>query len=246
MSNEYWIRKAHRYMGLFIGIQLLFWTVSGLYFAWNDIEKVRGEHLASSIEKVLNFQGGKLVSISKMLVDLQEQDPKVSDIESIELRLLLDQPVYEIKYNSDSIQSYLLVDAQTGESMALLDEATAVRLAKADFTEDVDVKSVELLHTDSAHAEYRGRDLPIYRVEMDHPSGVNIYVSARRGMVTARRNSIWRIFDFLWMLHTMDFETRDDFNNTLIKVFSVLGLITILSGFLLWGVSTPLFKNQKT
>ena len=27
------IRKVHRYLGLFIGIQFLMWTLSGLYFS---------------------------------------------------------------------------------------------------------------------------------------------------------------------------------------------------------------------
>jgi uncharacterized iron-regulated membrane protein len=32
------IRKTHRYLGLFLGIQFLFWTISGLYFSWSDID----------------------------------------------------------------------------------------------------------------------------------------------------------------------------------------------------------------
>ena len=36
-------RKIHRYLGLVVGVQLLLWTGSGLFFALNPIEKVRGE-----------------------------------------------------------------------------------------------------------------------------------------------------------------------------------------------------------
>ena len=39
------IRKTHRYLGLFLGIQFLFWTISGLYFSWTNIDEIRGEHL---------------------------------------------------------------------------------------------------------------------------------------------------------------------------------------------------------
>ena len=37
------IRKTHKYLSFFISVQLLLWTVSGIYFAFNKIELVRGE-----------------------------------------------------------------------------------------------------------------------------------------------------------------------------------------------------------
>lgn len=54
----------------------------------------------------------------------------------------------------------------------------------------------------------------------------------------AIRHRDWRTFDFLWMLHTMDYAGRDDFNNLLLRVFSVLGLATVLSGFVLFGFTS--------
>jgi hypothetical protein len=32
----------------------------------------------------------------------------------------------------------------------------------------------------------------------------------------------------------MDYEGRDDFNTIILRAFSLLGLITVFSGFLLW------------
>jgi hypothetical protein len=45
------------------------------------------------------------------------------------------------------------------------------------------------------------------------------------------------------MTHTMDYQGRDDFNTTLLRAFSLLGLITVLSGFVLWGVSSPRLRQ---
>ena len=39
------IRKAHRYLGIFLGIQFIFWTLSGLYFSWTDINEIRVDYL---------------------------------------------------------------------------------------------------------------------------------------------------------------------------------------------------------
>ena len=43
MAKKFTVRKIHRYLSIFIAIQLLLWTVSGIYFAFNKIEMVRGE-----------------------------------------------------------------------------------------------------------------------------------------------------------------------------------------------------------
>ncbi|MEK9559380.1 MAG: hypothetical protein VW010_01545, partial [Flavobacteriaceae bacterium] len=69
------------------------------------------------------------------------------------------------------------------------------------------------------------------------------YVSIIDGSFQTVRHRDWRWFDFLWMTHTMDYQTRDDFNTLLLRSFSLLGLITVLSGFVLWGVSSPTIRR---
>jgi len=60
------------------------------------------------------------------------------------------------------------------------------------------------------------------------------------------RHRDWRWFDFLWMTLTMDYEGRDNFNNLVLRIFSLMGLITVLSGFVLWYISsTSIRKIQK-
>jgi hypothetical protein len=47
------------------------------------------------------------------------------------------------------------------------------------------------------------------------------------------------------MLHTMDYEGRDDINNWLLRAYSVLGLVTISSGFLLFWASSAWVRPSK-
>ena len=80
------IRKAHRYLGLFLGIQFLFWTISGLYFSWTDIHQIHGDHY-----KNLDYQPkafSNLLSPSEL--DVKDQ------VHSIELRDIKDTPYYWI------------------------------------------------------------------------------------------------------------------------------------------------------
>jgi hypothetical protein len=47
-----------------------------------------------------------------------------------------------------------------------------------------------------------------------------------------RRHRFWRWFDFLFMLHIMDYETRENVNNPLLRGATVLAATTAVSG--LW------------
>ena len=49
------IRKAHRYLGLFIGIQFLMWTISGLYFSWTDIDDIHVDQFKKEKPKQTSF-----------------------------------------------------------------------------------------------------------------------------------------------------------------------------------------------
>jgi len=43
------IRKAHRFLGVALGIQFLFWTIGGLYFSWSDLHEIHGDHQKAHI-----------------------------------------------------------------------------------------------------------------------------------------------------------------------------------------------------
>lgn len=93
------------------------------------------------------------------------------------------------------------------------------------------------------HHEYRENPLPAYAVHFANPNRTTVYVAAELGSVQKFRNRQWRVFDLLWMLHTMDYSTRDNFGNVLLRGFSALGLITVLSGFRLYYLSSPTLKR---
>ncbi|HEU5292389.1 MAG TPA: hypothetical protein VFU05_17200, partial [Cyclobacteriaceae bacterium] len=90
--------------------------------------------------------------------------------------------------------------------------------------------------------EYRERPLPAYAVTFEYPD-CTVYISTERGTFQTIRHDQWRGFDFLWMFHTMDYESRDDFNNWLMRIFSIFGLLTVLSGFVLYFVSSRTLKQ---
>ncbi len=246
-NSRYYIRKTHRYLGIFIGIQLLLWTAGGLYFSWNDIDKIHGDHL----RKALPLLPGNLLlsSPDSALAEMRKETP-VDSILSIELINVLDKPVYRIVYFSHDdqanvIKKYALANAETGNLRGELTEKEAVAIAKSLFIPDSKITGIEYIRETGPHSEYREKPLPAWAIHFDHPSKPVIYIGAQTGAFTSIRHDNWRIFDFLWMLHTMDYKSRDDFGNVLLKSFSILGLITVLSGFLLFYVSSPMLRKGR-
>jgi hypothetical protein len=158
---------------------------------------------------------------------------------------MMDDAVYEVEYLLNKEVCFALVDASRGTIRSPVGREEAVAVAKADFVPDVPVLKTELIEVAGSHSEYRGRELPAWRVEFDHPSHTRIYVSADRGLVRARRNNTWRVFDFLWMFHIMDYEARDDINNLLLRILSIFGVATVTSGYLLWGYSSRFLRRRR-
>src|SRR3546814_12131109 len=79
--------------------------------------------------------------------------------------------------------------------------------------------------------EVRDQETPMWSVTFEDGEGTTLYVSGQDGRVLERRNDTWRIFDFVWMLHIMDYTGRQDFNNPPVIMAGSGGLWTALSGF---------------
>ena len=100
----------------------------------------------------------------------------------------------------------------------------------------------KIIEVDDYH-EYREKLLPAYIISYDSDEALKAYVSVTDGKLQTVRHRAWRWFDFLWMTHTMDYDTRYNFNTIVLRAFSLLGLITVLSGFLLWYTSSPTIRK---
>ena len=120
-----------------------------------------------------------------------------------------------------------------------------LELAEQQLKEPIPILKAEFLekHTTNSHHEYRKKPLPAYAFTLDHPTKTTIYVSTELGQITSVRNNNWRRFDFLWMLHTMDYTTRDYITNWVLRIFSILGILTIFSGFYLFYITSPSIKK---
>ena len=207
---KFLVRKTHKYLSILISIQLLLWTISGIYFAFNQIELVRGE---------------------------QYRLPQVFSVDLSKVNLVLDS-VKSIQVARRFGEEILIVRKEAGTEYLNLEGAALEKLSREQAISIVSrVTSLtplvaEEINDPEPGSEYRGRNLPLFKVTTQDQENeeINVYVDAISGQVVAIRSEQWRLWDLMWGLHIMDWETRDEINNWLLKLFSVLALISSLTG----------------
>lgn len=210
---------VHKWLALIVGIQVLFWAVSGLFFTTFPIEQIRSEHLIRPAQ----VAAPNLAALGDLNTIRDEQGRAPVKL-TIEHRTSGDMIVAEFPEAPPA-----LFEASTLQRLSPLDEAMATRIARAHITLAAAPQSAELVTTESA--EYRGA-LPAWRMNFTD-GGLSVYVAANTGAVTARRSDLWRLYDTLWALHIMDWRNHDDFNHPLIVIVSWLTLLSIIAGFVL-------------
>lgn len=222
------IRKTHRYLGIFLGVQFLMWTISGLYFSWTNIDDIHGDQFKNLHYQPTAFQN----LMSPSLLNISE------GIKTIEIRDINSIPYYWLNKR-------VLYNALNGKLKSEITKEEAVYVAKQYMKRDLKITSVErIIEVDKKH-EYREKLLPAYVISYANDEALKAYVSINDGKFQTVRHRSWRWFDFLWMTHTMDYKGRDNFNTNVLRAFSLLGLITVLSGFLLWFTSSPTIRKIK-
>ena len=215
------IRQIHRYLGLFLGLQFLMWTVSGIYFSWTNIDEIHGDHFRNETSVVHKF---------KNLISPTALNPSLK-VRTLEMREINGLPYYWIN-------NEMLYNAHTGQKKEKIVEVEALAISKKQMRDGMKVTEIQLISEVGKKHEYRGRFLPAYVISYDTDEAVKTYISEKDGAFQRVRHRNWRIFDFLWMTHVMDYDGRDNLNNLLLRTFSILGLITALSGFLLWYITS--------
>lgn len=220
MKPIVFFRKFHKWLGLIIGIQVLFWAAGGFVMTFFDIEEVRGEHTMAQ-QAPFTLNGEVAISANQALQQIDFTP------ESMTLKGLLGNPVWV----AQSQDKQAVIDATTGQKLTPVVESMARQVALADFSGEGELAELNLLTEELG--EVRGKGLPIWQAQFNDSDNTRVYISPQSGEVIARRNDTWRVFDFFWMLHIMDYKNRTDFNHPLVVFAALLALFMTLSGLYL-------------
>ena len=200
MKTKKFIRTFHRYLSIFVSIQLLLWTISGIYFAYNKIELVRGEQYRLPVD--------------------------------VEYRIFDRLGVSIIEKNDNGDKTYETYPDGAKVEPLTKDEALLIASKKTSLNPTDGI----LINETYKGAEFRGRDLPIFKVQTDTEDNINIYINPLTGDISAIRSDSWRLWDLFWALHIMDYQDRDNINSLLLKILSILALMTSISGIVLFFI----------
>jgi uncharacterized iron-regulated membrane protein len=239
-------RKIHRWLGLLMALQIIAWMASGLWFSLYPIEEIRGEHLAVGPPALAlrqspdDFAGLPSASSLREVLDTHFEQPWT--LRSASLIRRDGQILWRVAGEHADRPFTRLVGA--GGVLPPMTRDAAVRQAQDWVLEPGELRGVELLEHAAPDSEVRGRPLPVWKVSFEGPESLNLYLDPWTGEMLARRTDRWRVFDFLWMLHIMDFQTRDDFHHPLLQIAAALGLIVALGGVVLWALTTPVFRSR--
>ena len=198
--HSHLLRVLHKWVGLVIGLQFLLWTLSGAAMALLDMNEVSGGPRQPAAQ-VMMSAGDGWPAVQRQLAG--------AEVKSLSLRPLLGRQIYEVGMPGGTS----LFDAATGQRI-IVDAGVAQEIAQTAYVGSGRVKTVSAL--EKLTLAVREHELPIWRVDYADEQNSSFYVSGSTGALLERRNDTWRLWDFFWMLHNMDYANRTSFNHPLI------------------------------
>jgi hypothetical protein len=193
--------RWHIWLGWLVAVPLLLWTLSGVAMVARPIEETRGENL-------------RLPLAPQAL-------PGTPDTAQVRTLMQRGRSVTLVTRLDGSVHRY------TAQGRALpVDAAEARSAVAAAIKGGSDVASVRAFAADAPPLDLRK---PVASWQVALADGTHVYVNRDSGEIEAVRTRWWRFYDFMWGLHIMDLETRDDSHNPFVIGF---GLLALLGAFL--------------
>jgi len=217
-KHKFWpvLTRVHKWAGLVLGIQIILWFASGFFMSFSNIDKVHGDFVA--LKQTFPVSAEQVIPVNEASRKYGNGEMKTAT-----LRTVIDHPVWEL--NGD--KGIVYVDGRNGKLWAGLSEDQVRGIAGQYYIGTGQIETIAIL--DVAPKDYRS-DVPVWQLRYDDKERTRLYISPDTGDLLKTRTRLWRIFDFMWMLHIMDYDDRDDINNWWLVVLSFCALMFALSG----------------
>ena len=77
------------------------------------------------------------------------------------------------------------------------------------------------------------RHLPFWQIKFEGFSTPTLYVGQHTGDIVAKRHNYWRLFDWMWRFHIMDYDDGENVSNWFLFLVATMGLLAAFSGAVL-------------
>jgi len=212
--KHYKLMRWHVWLGWLIGVPIILWTASGLLMVVQPIETVRGNHLLSETPALDAIQ-----PVAPLLEGRQAK--------TLTLQQNSAGPYWVIAYADGGKRR---ANALTGALLPAVSAAEADALARAARSDAAPIRSVTRFAANDAPGDQRsGR--PSWQVVFDDDA--RFYIDADTGELIGVRTQFWRAFDFMWGLHIMDLQTREDTSHPILIGSAAIALLGSILGFVM-------------
>lgn len=203
--------RWHIWLGWLVGVPILMWTLTGLVMVARPVEQVRGEHLRVAQDAEVLPAGIRMPGLST-----KDDGPAV---EELRVSMQNGRAVTVVRFADGRRARF---DAFDGSYLGPVGAGEARRIVSESVIGGDEVIAIEAYSSDRVPFDFR-RAMPIWQVSLE--GGTHVYVSRETGQIEAIRTRWWRLFDFMWGLHIMDLQTREDTSHPTLILFAALGVI---------------------
>ena len=216
--------KWHIWLAWLAGIPVLMWILTGLVMVAKPIEEVRGTTLMRDMPQET------LPRDITIAVNLPATIAK--PVSSVRTAVERGELITRIEY-ADGTTDRLRED---GSTMGPLSELEARLLVEQRVIGGDRVASTRRYTAGNVPFDFR-RPMPVWQVALE--DGTHVYVGTETGRIEAVRTRWWRVFDFVWGLHIMDLQTREDTSHPILILFAAISAVFALIGVVL------MFRRRK-
>ena len=206
--------RWHVWLGWLVGVPLVLWTVTGLVMVARPIEVVRGtdlrverptQALPRGVAPALPFLGAGGAEVADYRIAMRDG-----------------RAIARVTYLDGSEAVF---DGSSGTRLTPIGETEARRIARENIR-GARIVAAKPFEASAPPFDFR-QPKAVWQVRL--AAGTNVYVGRDSGEIEAVRTRFWRVFDFMWGLHIMDLQTRENTHHPILILFAALaGLGSIL------------------
>lgn len=221
MSARRNLGRIHVWLGWLIGIPLLIWTATGLWMVSRPIDEVRGVQLKAE---------PPVLATNAIPVF-----PKLPSDHGAPMSIKLEQQWDGTVWIATFSHGHeMRASASDGRWLPPITEGQARSIARQWYRPNTEILSATHSPADAPPIDLRKAKAAW---QIAFADGANVYVDADTGSLLAIRSGQWRIFDFMWGLHIMDLQTRENTNHPILILFAILAFVGTAFGLILLPLS---------
>lgn len=222
------VKKLHRWLSVIVGIQLIIWITTGLYFnlisnQWHYSDTYKQVGAAAKHSKQGKCPGNPYpiagLGLTRAPLSIELKSSILGCYYLVQFRQVFHQ------YQTMEAKSY---SASTGSLLTEMTSEQAVNLAINSYTGPGSVTSISKLPPGkSSNGKQQNR---VFRIDFLDDRNTSVFVHAITREVIRHENDNSRFHKFMFTLHFMDYFTPGNFNNWLLKLFGGMTLMLTITG----------------